>query len=86
MHPHTHPHPHTLRYPHRVGIYLRLVVFGTLEVREVWKNVLEFLLFISRLQPEERRNEVGEAEQLGYDRVPPADQLEEGLATRVPVR
>ena len=92
--PHTSPqlrippiHTHTtLLSPYWASINLGLVVLGASEVLKVGENKLVLLLLLPRLQPEDRRDEGGEAEQLGYDRISPADQFQEGLPTSVLLR
>lgn len=50
---------------------------------EVWKNVLVLFLVVLRLQLEDGRDELGETEQLSYDGIASAHQLQDGLATVV---
>ena len=69
--------------PYRARINLRLVVLWASEVLKVGENKLELFLLLLRLQPEDGRDEGGEAKQFGYDRIPPADQFQEGLPTSV---
>ena len=50
---------------------------------EVWKDVPVFLLVLPRLQLEHGRDELRETEQLSYDGVASAHQLQDGLAAVV---
>lgn len=65
---------------YRVSIDLVLVEIWALKVVEVGKDVLVLVLVVSGLQLEDGRDELGETEQLGYDGVPSAHQLQDGLA------
>ena len=71
------------RHTYGVSIDLGLIEVRALKIVEVWKDVLVLFLVVLRLQFEDGRDELGKTEQLSYDGIASAHQLQDGLATVV---